>query len=387
MSEELGIPVKKGQNFGKWYLEVIKKAEILDYRYGVKGFIVYMPEGMLILREIERVFDDELEQAGHKPVMFPVLIPEGALKREAEHIKGFGKEVFWITRAGKRKLEEKLFLRPTSETGMYPLYSLWIRSHKDLPLKLYQAVSVYRYETKMTKPLLRGREFFWIETHTAQKSLKDADNQVKQDMKIFEKIVKDYLGISFLLLKRMDWDKFPGSIESYAYDTLLPDGKILQIGTTHNLGDKFAKAFDIKYMDKNNKKKYVNQTCFGPGLSRIMGAILSTHGDDKGLILPPSIAPLQIVIVPIYTKGKKTDVMKKCGETLGKLVELGYRVHLDDRDQFTPGFKFHEWEMKGVPLRIEIGPEDIKNKKISFKEKIKTRGIHKNFILYEREVC
>ena len=199
MSEELGISVKKGQNFGKWYLEVIKKAEILDYRYGVKGFIVYMPEGMLILREIERVFDDELEKTGHKPVMFPVLIPEGALKREAEHIKGFGKEVFWITHAGKRKLEEKLFLRPTSETGMYPLYSLWIRSHKDLPLKLYQAVSVYRYETKMTKPLLRGREFFWIETHTAQKTLKDAENQVKEDMKIFEKIVKDYLGISFLL--------------------------------------------------------------------------------------------------------------------------------------------------------------------------------------------
>lgn len=362
---ELGLSVKKEENFGKWYLEVLQKAEVVDYRYGVKGFIVYMPLGMLILREIQRIFEDELEKTGHKPIMFPVLIPESSLKKESEHIKGFEKEVFWITRAGKRKLEEKLFLRPTSETAIYPSYSLWIRSHQNLPLKLYQAVSVYRYETKMTKPLLRGREFFWIETHTAQKTYEDAENQVKEDMKIFEKIMK-YLGISFLLLKRMEWDKFAGAKESYAYDTLLPDGKILQIGTTHNLGNSFARAFKIKYTDKDKKKKYVNQTCFGPGLSRIMGAIIAIHGDDRGLIIPPVIAPLQIVIVPIYTKNEKTKVLEKCGEILGRLEELGYRVHLDDREKYTPGFKFHEWEMKGVPLRIEIGPLDIKNKKISF---------------------
>jgi len=366
MSEELGLSVKKSEDFGKWYLEVLEKAEVVDTRYGVKGFLVYMPLGMLTIKEIYDLFENELEIKNHKPTLFPVVIPQSYLKKESEHIKGFEKEVFWITHAGKNKLTERMCLRPTSETAMYPIFSLWIRSHLRLPLKLYQSTAMYRYETKMTKPLMRGREFLWIEAHTAQKTWEDAENQVKEDMEVFKKISTDNLCLPFILLKRPQWDKFPGAEDTYAFETILPDGMSSQIGTTHNLGEKFAKVFNIKYTDNQKRKKYVNQTCYGIGIGKILGALISVHGDDRGLILPPVIAPVQIVIVPIYTANTKTKVMEKCGEILGKLEEKEFRVHLDDREQYTPGFKFNEWELKGVPLRIEIGPIDIENHKITF---------------------
>ena len=366
MSGELGLTIKKKEDFSKWYLEIIQKAEIMDIRYGVKGFPVYMPTAMTVIKQIENLFEKELEKTGHQPVSFPVVIPEKYMTKEEKHIKGFCDEVFWITHAGKKKLKERVCLRPTSETAMYPLYSLWIRSHLNLPLKLYQTVSVYRYETKMTKPLIRGREFRWIEAHTAQKTYKDAEKQVGEDMTIFENVVVDKLALPFMLFKRPDWDRFAGADVSYAYDCILPDGKILQIGTTHNLGENFSKTFRIKYTDKNGKKKNVNQTSFGPGIARIFGAIIAVHGDNKGMILPPEMAPIQIVIVPIYAKKTekfKTKILKKAAEVYGKLSE-DYRVYLDDREQFTPGYKFHSWELKGVPLRIEIGPNDIKNKNL-----------------------
>jgi prolyl-tRNA synthetase len=364
MSEELGLSVKKAEDFSKWYLEVLQKAEVVDMRYGVKGFQIFMPTGMQAINEVTRLLEEELQKFDHKPVLFPTVIPESSFSKEAEHIKGFGDEVFWVTQGGEKKLEERLCLRPTSETAFYPLYSLWIRSHMQLPLKLYQVATMYRYDTKMTKPLFRTREFYWIETHTAQKTFKDAQKQVEEDMKIFESVLKK-MQLPFLLFKRPEWDKFAGAEETYAYDTMLPDGKALQIGTTHNLGEKFSRVFKIKYLDAKGKKKYVNQTCFGPGISRMLGAMLAIHGDDRGIIFPPSIAPIQIVIVPVYTKETKTEVLEKTGELLGKLEERGFKVHLDDRDKYTPGFKFHEWELKGVPLRIEIGPLDIKNKKVS----------------------
>ena len=358
MSEEMGLTVKKSEDFSKWYLEVLQKSEVLDERYGVKGFVIYMPTGTFLLRRMQDIFEEGLQKTGHKAVIFPVIIPEKNLSKETEHIKGFEGEVFWITHGGYNKLEERLCLRPTSETAFYPMYSIWLRSHTQLPFKLYQAVSAYRAETKMTKPLIRGREFFWIEAHTAQKTFEDADKQVEEDMGIFEKGLSS-LCLPFLLCQRPEWDKFAGAEKTHAYDAVLPDGKVLQIGTTHNLGEKFSKPFDIKYMDQNGKKTYVNQTTFGIGLSRIIGALVAIHGDDKGLILPPAVAPTQIVIVPIYTAETKTKVMEKAGELLGKLEEKNFRVILDDREGKTPGFKFHEWEMKGVPLRIEIGPRDL----------------------------
>ncbi len=358
MSEEMGLTVKKAEDFSKWYLEVLQKAEVLDERYGVKGFVIYMPTGTFLLRRIQELFEEGLQKTGHKAVVFPVVIPEKNLSKEAEHIKGFENEVFWITHGGKHKLEERLCLRPTSETAFYPMYAIWLRSHSQFPFKLYQAVSVYRSETKMTKPLLRGREFYWIEAHTAQKTFEDADMQVEEDMGIFEGGLRS-LCLPFFLCQRPEWDKFAGAEKTFAYDVVFPDGKVCQIGTTHNLGEKFAKPFEIKYTDSAGKKQFVNQTTFGIGISRILGALVSIHGDDRGLILPPAVAPTQIVIVPIYTAETKTKVMEKAGEIFGRLEEKNFRVILDDREGKTPGFKFHDWEMKGVPLRIEIGPRDL----------------------------
>ena len=365
MAEELGMTVKKAENFSDWYYEVLQKAELVDIRFKVKGFDVYMPTAVRVIREIERVFIQELEGSGHIPLMFPIVIPESNLKKEEEHIEGFSVEAFWITHAGKTKLEERLALRPTSETAMYPLYSLWLRSHTQLPMKFYQQGRVWRYETKMTRPLIRPREFKWFEAHCAQSTEQGALDQVAEDTEIFKKIVTDYLSIPFIHIKKPSWDKFAGAEDTFAFEAVLPDGKVLQIGTTHYLGQKFAKAFDVKYLDKDGKKKYVYQTCFGPGVSRITGAMVAIHGDDKGLIIPPAVAPVQVVIVPIFTKQTEAMVMKKAGELLGSLAEKGFRVDLDDRIQYSPGFKFHEWELKGVPVRIEIGPRDIEAGKVT----------------------
>ncbi|MDI6721136.1 MAG: proline--tRNA ligase [Candidatus Aenigmarchaeota archaeon] len=350
----LGITTGK-EDFSEWYSEVVSKAGIIDQRYPVKGFPVYMPWGMFLIKQVFSMLEDGLHKTGHEPVNFPVVIPEANLSKEKEHVKGFEKEVFWVTHAGDNELEERLFLRPTSETAMYPMYSLWIRSYMDLPLKLYQSVQVYRYETKMTKPLMRGREFFWIETHTAQRSEEDVEKQIEEDMKITKEVL-DKIGIPFMLFESPSWDKFPGAEHTYAYDTLIPDGRSLQVATTHNLGQKFAKAFDIKFVNEKQEEVYAYQTCFGPGVSRIVSAIISVHGDDKGLVLPPDVSPVQIAIVPVPIKGKETEVSKKCESLMKKLRH--YRIRCDNRVH-RPGFKFNEWEMKGVPLRIEIGPRDV----------------------------
>lgn len=361
MSEQLGLSVKKEENFSEWFLEVLEKAGILDQRYPIKGCDVLLPLGAGILRKMVSVLEKLLKENGNKEVLFPLFIPEKFFKKESHHIKGFEEEVYYVTHAGKNKLDEKLVIRPTSETAMYPMFSLWVRSYQDLPLKIFQTVSVFRYETKMTKPLVRIREvMFFNESHTAHKDWEEAEEEVKAAVKIYSKYYLDNLALPFLVLKRPEWDKFPGAVYSLAFDTLMPDGKVLQIGTVHNLGENFAKAFEIKYTDKDGRKRYVNQTCYGIS-TRPLAALIAVHGDDKGLILPPEIAPIQIVIVPIFTKETKTKVLEKCGEILGRLKEEGYSVILDDRE-YTPGFKFHDWELRGVPLRIEIGPKDIEKK-------------------------
>ncbi len=362
MSEQEGIKTNK-ENFGEWYLEIVRKCDIIDQRYPVKGFPVYMPWAMFIIKQMYIAYENKLEKTGHMPVTFPVVIPKNNLTKEKEHVKGFENEVFWVTHAGKNELEEPLFLRPTSETAIYPMYALWVRSHKDLPLKAYQSVQVYRYETKMTKPLMRGREFFWIETHTVQKTMDLASKQVIEDMEITQSVLDDYLTVPFMTFERPSWDKFPGAEYTYAYDVLMPDNYLLQVATTHNLGQKFAKAFDIMYENENGEKVYAYQTCFGPGISRHLAALISVHGDNSGLILPPNIAPVQIVIIPVYIKGHEDSVRKKCIELEKKLCD-NYRVKFDDRDHRT-GYKLSEWEMKGVPIRIEIGPKDLEQKKIT----------------------
>jgi len=347
--------------FSEWYTNILKDAELVDLRYNVKGFLVVMPWAMKTIKLIYDAYEEELEKDGQMPTKFPVVIPESSLKKEEEHVKGFEGEVFWITKAGFNELDERMALRPTSETAMYPLFSLWIQGKKDLPLKVYQTGEVWRYETKATRPFIRVREIMWIETHDAYATKKEAMEQVKKDIEIARKAIDEKCGIPFCVFQRPQWDKFAGADDTYAADTVMPDGKVLQIATTHMLGQNFSKVFNVKYMDDDGSEKYVWQTCYGPGISRIYAALISVHGDEKGLVLPFNLAPVQIVVVPIY----KSENKKKIDEYAGKIISSleGLRVHYDTSDK-TPGFKYNYWEMKGVPIRIEIGEREADSGKV-----------------------
>lgn len=352
---------------------MLTKAELVDTRYGVQGFVVHKPWAMRIIREIYRMFEEELEKSGHEPVLFPLLIPEEYFEREKEHVKGFKPEVFWVTEGGDEKLERRLALRPTSETAFYSMYSLWIQGWRDLPLKLYQSVCVYRYE-KTTRPFIRGREFLWIEAHCAFATRDEALNQVKEDMENLRKVVWDRLAIPFIFLRRPPWDKFAGAEDTYAADTLMPDGRVLQIASTHDLGKRFSEAFNIAFVDKDGQWKQVYQTCYGPGVWRIIAALIAIHGDNKGLVLPFDVAPVQVVIIPIfYSDDEKEKVVTKCRLTREKLAGAGYRVLVDFREK-TPGWKFNDWELKGVPLRIEIGKKEVESGSLTvFRRDIRKR--------------
>ena len=374
MSEQQGI-INKKEHFSEWFSEVCFKCNLADLRYNVQGFVVHRPWAMKIIRKLYSLFEFELEKTGHEQVLFPTVIPERNFLKEAEHVEEFAPEVFWITHAGDKKLEERLALRPTSETAMYQMYSLWIRSYKDLPLKCYQSISVFRNEMT-TKPFLRGREFLWIEAHDVFETEKEMMNQVKDDMRITKEVIENHLGIPTIFFKRPQWDKFGGAVDTYAGDVLMPDGKANQISSTHNLSQNFAKPFDVSFVDKQSQKQYAWQTCFGPGIWRMVAALVAIHGDDKGLVLPFEIAPVQVVIIPI-----EKSTLKKC-EIVKKLLEKDcIRTELDVRDE-TPGCKFNDWEMKGVPIRLEIGPKEVKEKSIT----LVRRDTGKKYILKENNL-
>jgi prolyl-tRNA synthetase len=363
MGEQLGITVKK-KDFSEWYSQVCQKAELSDIRYGVKGFVVIRHWGARTMKLMYDLYEAELEKYGHLRTVFPSLIPESNLKKEEEHIKGFVAETFWVESAGsdRKKLEEPLSLRPTSETAMYPMYSLWIRSWRDLPLKRYQSCQIWRFEGKATHPFIRGREFYWIESHDVFETKKQAEEQVLEDMRIADEVMYKKFGIPFIFLRRPVWDKFAGSVYTCASDAIMPDGKLLQLPSTHFLGQRFAEVFDITFENRDGDKSFAWQTCYGPGISRILGAVIAIHGDDKGLILPPPIAPIQVVIVPIFTQKNRKNVLDYVKKVTSKLKTV--RIHIDDRTVYTPGWKYNDWEMKGVPLRIEVGPKDIKKKQV-----------------------
>lgn len=344
----------------EWYPEILLRAQIIDKRIpDSRGFYGYPPYGSRMLDLLEALFIDELQKTGHDPIRTPTVIPETLLEIEKEHAEGFAPEVWVITEGRDRKaLNIQKVLRPTGETLIYSLFHYWIRSHADLPLKTYERRSVFRAEPEnAVQPFLRSHEFFWIESHDAFTSYEGAIKQVREDMVIFEKVIWDKLAMPFLLFKRPEWDKFAGADYTCAYDTPLDDGKIIQIGTTHNLGQRFAKAFDITYQTEENVEDYVSQTCFGPGIGRIMGALVLVHGDNQGLVLPPAIAPVQIVIVPILVKGRDEEIYKFSNEIL-ELLQPVARVRADFSDN-TPGFKYYFWEERGVPIRIEIGPREL----------------------------
>ena len=354
------------EDFSSFFDRLLKEAEIVDIRYNVKGFIVYRPWGMFVLKKMYSIYEKILEEHNHMPVHFPAVIPLDYFKKEEEHIKGFQEEVFFVTKAGKNQLREDeiVVLRPTSETAIYPMFSLWIKGERDLPLKVYQSEFVWRYETKATRPLIRGREILWIETHCAFNNEEEARKQIKEDMEIAYEIIENVFGIPFLFFKRPAWDKFAGAEETYAADTLMKDNKALQILTTHFLGTKFAEAFDIKFMGENGYC-YVNQTTCGIGMQRILASLISWYSDEKGLFLPLPLAPIQVVIIPIYKKENKDAVINYCRE-LRDILKQRYRTFVDEDDKETPGFKFNKWELKGVPIRVEIGDYEVKNRKITY---------------------
>jgi len=353
--------MKKQENFSEWYNDVIEKTGLCDKRYPVKGMDVWRPYGWKLMLNIDRIIREECNKKGFDELCFPLLIPKDQFSKEKEHIKGFDEQVYWVTKAGENILDVPLLLRPTSETAMYPMFALWVRSHSDLPLKTYQIVNTFRYETKQTRPFIRVREIHFFEAHTCHTDFDDAEKEIKGYYEIL-KNVAEKLCLPYILTKRPEWDKFAGAFYSVGIDTLIPSGKTLQIGSIHQYRENFSKAYDIKYEDEKGGHNFVNQTTFGMS-ERLIGAVIGIHGDDKGIILPPEIAPVQVVIVPIFKKENEKTVKNECEKVKEMLKD--FRVELDYRD-ITPGSKYYDWELKGVPLRIEIGPRDVEKHSVVF---------------------
>jgi len=358
LSKEVGITVSKNDNFSEWYTQVVIKAELADYA-PVKGLIVLRPDGYSIWESIKESLDKKLKETGHRNGFLPVLIPESLLAKEKEHFEGLNPEVFWVTHSGNSEIGDRLALRPTSETLAYSLFSKWIRSWRDLPLKINFWNSALRAEIKGTKPFLRTSEFLWQEGHTVHATKDEAEKEVADILQLYKKTIEEELAVPVITGKKSEKDKFVGAVYTDTLESLMPDGKALQMGTSHFLGQNFSKPFDVKYLDENNVETFAWQTSWGVSW-RLIGGMIMTHGDDKGLVLPPKIAPIQVVIIPIYySDDEKGNVIQKANQIKDSLSKINLRVHLDDREQLTPGFKFNDWEMKGIPIRIEIGPKDI----------------------------
>ncbi len=341
-------------DYTKWYTDVCLKSELCDYG-PVKGTMIFRPYGYAIWELIQKAADERFKAHGVKNAYFPMLIPQSFLMREAEHVEGFAPEVATVTHVGDTELGEKLVLRPTSETIIGNMYSKWIDSYRDLPLKLNQWANVVRWE-KTTRPFLRTSEFLWQEGHTAFASAEEANNDALEMLDVYKDIANNVLALPVLCGRKSEKEKFAGAVATYGMEAMMKDGKSLQSGTTHYLGENFARAFDIKFLDKDGTHKYVYQASWGIS-TRLIGAIIMAHGDERGLCLPPEVAPVQAVIIPIGA-AKNPAVGDKAKEIKAQLEKAGVRVELDERDQ-SPGFKFNHWELRGVPVRIELGGRDL----------------------------
>jgi len=362
LTKEVGITVKKSVDFSDWYTQCVIKSGIADYSPG-KGFIILRPYGYAIWENIKEILDDQFKKTGHKNSFLPVLIPESLLTVEKNHFEGFMPEVYWVTKSGNNDLGEKLAVRPTSETLAYSMFSKWISSYRDLPLKLNFWNSALRAEIKSTKPLIRNSEFLWQEGHTAHSNEKEASDEVRMILDLYKMLIEEYLAIPTVSGLKTDKEKFVGANYTTCLESLMPDGKALQMATSHNLAQNFSKPFEIKFLDKDTAEHLVWQTSWGISW-RVIGALIMVHGDDKGLILPPKISPTQVIIVPIYKDESKEIVKQKAYELENKLKDSNIRAYTDDRDEYTSGWKFNEWEMKGVPLRVNIGIRDIREEQV-----------------------
>ena len=357
MNKKGGITVSKNDDFSEWYTQVVKKSELAD-NVEPSGAIVLRPDGYSIWESIRESLDKKLKETGHKNAFLPVLIPESLLRKEKKHFEGFNPEVYWVTQTGDRPIGDKLALRPTSETLVCKLYSKWIRTYRDLPLKINFWNSALRAEITDTKPFIRTSEFLWQEGHTVHATQDEAVNEVMEILNIYKKTIEEELAIPVITGKKSDKEKFVGADYTITLESLMPDGKALQIGTSHFLGQNFSKPFEIKYDDENNVDTYAWQTSWGVSW-RLIGGMIMTHSDDNGLVLPPKLAPIQVVIIPIYSKENREKIILEANKIKDSLSSNNVRVELDDRDNHNAGEKYYAWELKGIPIRIEIGPKDI----------------------------
>lgn len=354
--------VKKSENFSQWYIDVILKSGLADYA-PVKGCQVIRPYGFAIWENIKRKLGEMIKEAGVKNAYFPLFIPYSFLEKEKKHVKEFSPELAVVTHGGGKKLKEPLVVRPTSETIMYDMFSKWIKSWRDLPFLINQWCNVVRWE-KRTYLFLRTTEFLWQEGHTAHATEQEAQREAVRALKMYQTFDEKYLAIPVMVGTKSEAERFPGANVTYATEALMPNGKALQAGTSHELGQNFSQPFEISFLDKKGKSLHVWQTSWGLS-TRIMGAIIMVHGDDNGLNLPPQIAPIQVVVIPIFKDKKRKNVLSFCSKIYDYLKKSGFLVELDDRDQYSPGWKFNEWELKGVPLRIEIGEKEIKENSLT----------------------
>jgi prolyl-tRNA synthetase len=345
----------RSQDFSKWYLDVVRRAELADYS-PVKGCMVIRPYGYAIWELIQQAFDQEFKKTGHVNAYFPLFIPESLLHKEAEHVEGFAPQVAYVTHAGGEELEEKLVVRPTSEAIIGTMYAKWVQSWRDLPILINQWVNVVRWE-KVTRPFLRTTEFLWQEGHTAHETHDEAEAETLMILDLYARVAEGLMAMPVVKGIKSDSEKFAGALRTYSIEALMGDGRALQAGTSHNLGQNFAKAFDIKFQARDKSVQHVWGTSWGVS-TRLIGGVIMTHGDDSGLVLPPSVAPFQVVIVPIGRDNWREAVLPRAQEIQRELAAAGIRVTLDERDE-RPGWKFSEWELRGVPLRLEIGPKDI----------------------------
>ncbi|UVI32536.1 proline--tRNA ligase [Paenibacillus spongiae] len=348
----------QGEDFSKWYIDVIKKADLMDYS-PVRGCIVFRPEGFELWENIQRELDRRFKETGHRNAYFPLFIPESFFQKEKEHVEGFNPELPWVTEAGGEKLEERLAIRPTSETIIGHMYSKWIQSYRDLPVLINQWANVVRWE-KRTLPFLRTSEFLWQEGHTAHETEEEARHETMQMLNIYREFVEDFLAIPVVVGQKTPSEKFAGAVDTYSIEAMMKDGRAVQAGTSHYLGTNFAVAFDIKFLDRGNTLQFAHTTSWGVS-TRLIGALIMVHGDDRGLVLPPKISPTQVVMIPIGPPKTRDQVISRVDELYAELKGAGIRVKVDDRADVSPGWKFNEYEMRGVPIRMELGPRDMEN--------------------------
>jgi len=348
----------QSEDFSKWYIDVIKKAELMDYS-PVRGCIVFRPEGYELWENIQRDLDRRFKETGHRNAYFPLFIPESFFQKEKEHVEGFNPELPWVTEAAGEKLEERLAIRPTSETMIGHMYAKWIQSYRDLPVLINQWANVVRWE-KRTMPFLRTSEFLWQEGHTAHETEEEARRETMQMLDVYTAFVEEFLAIPVIKGEKTPSERFAGAVDTYSIEAMMKDGKAVQAGTSHYLGNKFAVAFDIKYLDRENTLQYCHTTSWGVS-TRLIGALIMVHGDDRGLALPPKVAPTQVIMIPIGPAKTREQVVGRVDELYAELKNAGFRVRVDDRSDVSPGWKFNEYEMRGVPIRLELGPRDMEN--------------------------